>query len=109
MKKALLIAVFLAIFSAPLFGDCAIYYDSRAYSDWEYTLCWMYGAICYNCYDINTGDSCASNWEACDPYPKPDPVPPILWTRNQLSAPSCQKPPVLRHSRMLRLRNDNLL
>ena len=109
MKKAVLIALFCMIFSGLAFADCAVYIDSKAFMNDTYSFCWLSGNICYNCYNINTGDSCASDWRQCDPNPRKPPPPPPILEASVPAAPACQRPPVLRHDRMSRLNARELL
>jgi hypothetical protein len=107
--KTILLAAFLGILlSLPAFGyDCTTYLDSQAAASQTTTFCWLSGAICYQCYDVNTGDNCSSNWSACDPYRRrPQNPDPSVWMPLQVRpgrGSSCLQPPVLRHDRTLHL------
>ena len=48
---------------------CDTYYDSRSASSYGEDFCWLSGAICYECYDTDSGESCTDDWKECNPYP----------------------------------------
>ena len=113
MKKIFLVALFGILLSLPAFGyDCTTYIDSRAAADQTTTFCWLSGSICYQCYDVNTGDNCSSNWSACDPYRRLlQHQDPWVWMPLQVRPDkgSCLRPPVLHHDRTLHLAAATIL
>ena len=62
--------------------QCDRYVDSRAYDDGYYDFCWLSGSLCANCYDSETGDSCAAEGGPCDPYPA-RPMQPVAEQRDR--------------------------
>ena len=73
MKKLLFIVtvvLFVAGFAPRASADvvCYYYYDTTAFNlPGNMTFCALSGAVCWNCGNTNTGVSCASNWNTCDP------------------------------------------
>lgn len=68
----IVLALFGLLLTSPaaLGSDCQRYWDSRAAQDqYGNSWCWLSGRICYQCYDLNSGDNCSADWGECDPYP----------------------------------------
>jgi hypothetical protein len=73
-------------------ADCVLYFDSKAGVNpfTGDTFCWLSGEVCIQCYNPETGDDCAANWQTCRPDP---PAPPSARLRifdPQTSAPIVQ-------------------
>jgi hypothetical protein len=69
-RMILMLAMF--VFAASAFAEvqCDVTYNSKAYSDAQYNFCWLSGSVCYQCYDVQTADSCSSEYTPCNPYPR---------------------------------------
>lgn len=71
-----LLVVFVAVPAVQADVKCEVYWDKVAYdNDDAYSFCWLSSRVCHQCYDEGTAEHCASDWEPCDPYPKPPPQP----------------------------------
>lgn len=67
IRIAFLLGICLVGASAFAEVRCETYYNTVAYSDAQYNFCWLSGAICYQCYDVDTAESCSNDFSPCEP------------------------------------------